>query len=125
MALTEVKTKTEHYFKDEDGKYQGEHKFWWNSDGQLMQHCFYKDGEFHGKCKQWDRNGQLRRHCFYKDGKFHGEYKWWNSDGQLYEHCFYKDDTKVINFKDNPELYPVANEDKTVFVIKYGSGQWL
>jgi antitoxin component YwqK of YwqJK toxin-antitoxin module len=124
MALTEVKTKTLHYFKDEDGKMQGECK-WWYSNGPPQKHCFYKDGKKHGEYKWWYSNGELQEHSFYKDGKFHGEYKSWDRNGQLRRHCFYKDGKKVIDFIDNPELYPVTEEDKTVFVIKYGSGQWL
>jgi antitoxin component YwqK of YwqJK toxin-antitoxin module len=101
MALTEYKTDTEHYCKDEDGKLQGEYKWWWNSDGKLQKHCFFKDGKKHGEYKWWDRNGQLRRHCFYNNGK------------------------KVIDFLKNPALYPTTDEDKTVFVLKYTSARFL
>jgi antitoxin component YwqK of YwqJK toxin-antitoxin module len=100
MALKEIKTELEHYFVDESRQIQGEYKSWWT-------------------------NGQLCVHCYLVDGNTHGELKWWYSDGQLREHCYYVDGKGVINFLEEPELYPSTDEAKTHFALKYGSGKWL
>ena len=41
--------------------------------------------------KLWYDNGQLSEHCYYKDDKLNGEYKWWHDNGQLSEHFYYID----------------------------------
>ena len=60
--LTEVKTKTEHYFKDEQGM-QGEYKTWY-INGAILEHCLFKDSIFHGEYKRWDDDGRLAKHDF-------------------------------------------------------------
>ena len=81
--MTEVKTRY--------NKRDGECKEWYDN-GQLYQHCYYKDGKRNGEYKSWHDNGQLWIHCYYKDGKLDGEHKWWLDNGHLQEHCYYKDD---------------------------------
>jgi antitoxin component YwqK of YwqJK toxin-antitoxin module len=124
MALKEFNTKTKHYFIDENGHKQGEYKEW-HDNGQLYVHCFFVDGKQHGEYKWWYENGQLWEHCFYVDGNRHGECKAWYSNGQLQMHCFYQNGEVVVDFTNNPDLYPVTDEDKTYLVLKYGSGKWL
>jgi antitoxin component YwqK of YwqJK toxin-antitoxin module len=43
-TLTEIKTETEHYFKDESDQIQGEYKQWYDN-GKLCVHCFYVVGK--------------------------------------------------------------------------------
>jgi len=81
-------------------KYTGECKEW-DDRGDLILHCFYKDGKLHGECKEWNQKGRLITHCFYKDGKLHGEYKKWNHKGKLIKNCFYENGKRLrlrLNF---------------------------
>ena len=66
--LKEIKTKSEHYFVDDQGRKQGEFKYWYEN-GQLRIHKFYRDGKLYGESKSWYDNGQLETHRFFKDGK--------------------------------------------------------
>jgi antitoxin component YwqK of YwqJK toxin-antitoxin module len=137
--LKEIKNKHQHYFKDKQGRRQGEFKWWWTS-GQILQHCFYVNDSLHGECKTWHEignlgthyfflnnnfhgeykmwydNGQLEIHCYIVKGTYHGEYKHWWHDGTLIDHFFYVDDKKV-SFDEIP--YPVTPEDYVYFVLKY------
>ena len=58
MKLTEIKTETQHYFKDEHGKRHGEYKYW-HYNGQLYIHTHNLNGKVHGEFKHWYENGQL------------------------------------------------------------------
>ena len=46
--------------------------------------------QLEGEYKCWYSNGQLFQHCFYKNGKLDGEFKLWRIDGELAQHCLYK-----------------------------------
>ena len=46
--------------------------------------------------RYWD-NGNLREHCFWKNEKLHGEYKYYRKDGQIWDHCFYENGIKIKN----------------------------
>ena len=124
MPLTEHKTKSQHYYTDESGRYQGEFKTWYKN-GQLRGHCFFKDGNFHGECKWWHSNGQLEYHCFYIDDRWHGECKRWHSDGKLALHSFDIEGKEVVDFLENPELYPTTPEAKVFFALMYGAGELI
>jgi antitoxin component YwqK of YwqJK toxin-antitoxin module len=78
----------EHCFY-KDRYLDGEHKVWYDN-GQIYTHSFYKDGDLDGEYKVWYDNRQIKKHCFYKDGKLDGEYKLWYDNEQIKEHCFYK-----------------------------------
>jgi antitoxin component YwqK of YwqJK toxin-antitoxin module len=123
-TLTEHKSKYQHYFIDENGKKQGEYKWWW-SNGKIWEHRYYVDDKRHGEYKAWHLNGQLSRHCYYVDGKLHGEFKLWHENGQLWVHCFYQNGEVVVDFTKNQDLYPVTDEVKTYFALKYGWSKWL
>jgi hypothetical protein len=54
------------------------------------------NSQLHGEYKSWDSDGELFEKCFYKNGKLDGEYKQWWPFGKLYErrlkeHSYYKD----------------------------------
>lgn len=89
----------EEYWVDSEGKKQGECKRY-HENGQLWEHCFYKDRKREGEYKTYYENGQPRKHCFYKDGKLEGEYKDYHENGQLWEQCFYKDGKREGEYKD-------------------------
>ncbi len=85
-------------------KREGEYKRWYDN-GQLAEHCFYKDDKREGELKEWHRNGLLYRCFFYKNGKREGEYREWRNNGQLQDHCFYKHD-KEYTIEQAKELFP-------------------
>jgi antitoxin component YwqK of YwqJK toxin-antitoxin module len=84
----------------------GEYKNWYDN-GQLLKHCFYKNGKLDGEYKIWYDNEQLSRHCFYKNGKIDGEFKEWHSNGKLSTYYFYKNgelDGELKEWYDNGQL---------------------
>lgn len=96
IMLTEHKTNGYHYFKDKQGRKQGEAKWWY-------------------------KNGKLGAHCFYVDDNRQGESKWWcEKNDQLWCHNFFVNDKEVIDFLEHPELYPNTYEARTSFALKYG-----
>jgi antitoxin component YwqK of YwqJK toxin-antitoxin module len=90
--LKEIKTKTKHYFVDENGNRQGEYKRFFHI-GQLYTRSFYQDDQLHGEFKSYHNNGQLWVHSFYQDDTRHGEYKSYHDNGQLSLHAFYQNGT--------------------------------
>jgi len=52
------------YFILPNGSKEGEYKSW-NSDGQLLEQSFYKEGKFNGEYKLWHENGILKKHYFF------------------------------------------------------------
>ncbi len=54
--------------------------------------------ELNGEFKSWHYNGQLFQHCFYKNGKSDGECKAWHENGKLFIHCFYKNNEKTEDY---------------------------
>ncbi len=94
--LTEIKTKTEHYFVDENNLKQGEYKTY-HDNGQLYIHTFYINSIPHGEFKSYYHTGNLWAHTFYQNGKHHGESKVYYDNDQLrYVTFFYQgNDLKV------------------------------
>ena len=80
--LTEIKTKSLHYFVDEHNLRQGEFKTYHNN-GQLYEHTFYLNGKRHGEYKEYHENGQLSVHTFYQNVKQHGEFKSYYENGKI------------------------------------------
>lgn len=74
-----------------DGELDGEYKYHYTSGNQLMEHCFYINGQKHGEYKYWMNGGQLIHHYFYSNGKKHGECKEYSIYGQLTTHCVYNE----------------------------------
>ena len=68
---------------------------------------------------------KIRHYYLDENGRFQGEYKEWHTNGQLEYHCFYIEGELVINFKNDPELYPKTPEQRTFFTLRYGSGMFL
>lgn len=97
--LNEVKTDAVHYYEDESGRKQGEYKL------------------FH--------NGKITVYGFYKNNNLHGEFKVWDLDEMLQEHSLYVDGKKEVDFIKNPDAYPKTDEDKTAFILRYGSGPFI
>ena len=91
MELKHIKTKTEEYYKDEQGRMQGEYK-WFYKNRNLYAHCFYKDDKRNGECKEFYESGNLSVQSFWKKGKRNGKYKRFYENGNLSVQCFCKDD---------------------------------
>ena len=71
---------------------EGEYKAWWEN-GQLLNHCFYKNNKKVGEYKVWHSNGQLYKHCFHiDDDTYRGKYKKWDNSGKLKEYKIYNKD---------------------------------
>lgn len=89
----------------EDGIYlsgikgEGEYKSWY-LNGQLTEHCFYKDSKRDGEYKGWWFNGQIWQHNFYKKGKEHGEFKDFSLKGKYNKHLFFENG-REIDMPDN------------------------
>ena len=66
-------------------EYKGFHE-----NGNLWEHCWYKNGKLNGEYKLFHKNGNLLEHCWYKNGERDGEYRWFRENGNLLEHCWYK-----------------------------------
>ena len=121
LMLTEYKDDTYHYYQDDQGRLQGECKYW-HSNGQLRSHCYYKDGELHGEFKRWYSNGHLRKHCYYKDSERHGECKWWDENAAAISHYFYQDgnditievEALVVDIKN------ITNKERMLIKLKFG-----
>jgi len=71
MGLTHIKTKEHDYYEDDQGRRQGEFK-WYYANGQLWLHCWYKDDEYHGEYKSYHKDGSLWEHTYFEDGKEKG-----------------------------------------------------
>ena len=78
-----------------------------------------------GECRVFHVNGKISVHEQYRDGKSHGEYRSYCLSGHLINHLFHQNDKIVIDFLKEPEKYPSTDEEKTLFALKYGSGQFL
>lgn len=117
MALTEHKTTTQHYFEDENGRWQGEYRKWL-PDGQLIMQLHFVDSRKHGECKWWHENGQLEFHAHYVDDDINGEYIALCDDGVINAHGIY------MNGKELP--FPDNLTDKEKFLLTLRDGiQWL
>ena len=79
-------------------KGEGECKKWY-SNGQILQHGFWKNGKLEGEFKIWYNNGQMWAHSFYEDGKLEGEFKKWNENGKIETHALYKDGRNIKDLK--------------------------
>ncbi len=75
-------------------KGEGEHKEW-HRNGQLSQHCFYKNNYIDGEYKRWHENGQLETERNYKNGRLDGEFKMWNNKGKLIKSIIFKDGVEI------------------------------
>lgn len=93
--LHEIKTNNRHYFVDGENNRQGEYK-------------------------TYLKNGALSTHCLFKDEMYHGEYRGYFACGRLGMHSLDRYGEEIIDFLDNPELYPRTNEERVLFVLKYG-----
>ena len=131
-----------------NGKRHGEYKEW-HKNGQLRTHCFFHHGKIHGEYKQWRRDGQPLGYHVYHHGELYGEYKTWYSNGSLERHCFYshlhihgeckllqEDGTlihhglwihgnQVIDFLEQPELFPTTEGARLSLKLKYGDAPFL
>ena len=94
--MKEIKTKTEHYYKDNNGRKQGSYKSYY-SNGQLMVDAVYKDNKHDGPYKSYHYNGQLEVETFYKDGKRNGPYKKYHDNGQLESDLIFKDGEDITD----------------------------
>ena len=65
LELTDEQKQEGVWFSGIEGK--GEYKRW-NSNGQLGEHTFWKNGEYHGECKWYLPNGRLWIHKLYENG---------------------------------------------------------
>ena len=54
-------------------KNNGEFKSW-NINGNLYEHCFYKNNELHGEYRCWHKNENLNMHCLFENGKVIKDY---------------------------------------------------
>ncbi len=97
MKLTEHITDTCHFFKDEEGRTQGEYISWYDEDKQ-----------------------QCSCHCFYKDGKAHGEYLSLYFDGNIASHLIIVNGIGTSECPDN-----LTEEDKFEICLKYGHMKFL
>ena len=118
--LKEFKTRTYHYFIDEQRIKHGEFKHW-HDNGKIKEHCFYVNGNMHGEYKQWHENGQLFIYGIYVNNTLHGEYKLWALKKWYTRkitdvHCFFVNG-KEVPFNKIP--YPTTNEDRMFFMLKY------
>jgi antitoxin component YwqK of YwqJK toxin-antitoxin module len=86
--LKEIKTKTYHYFVDEDNRIQGEYKDY-HENGQLWVHSFYINGNRHGEYKSFYGNGRKFEHIFFQNGNIHGEYKAYHDNGIILRETFF------------------------------------
>ncbi len=119
--LKEFKTKTAHYFKNENGQIHGEYKSWWEN-GQLHRRSFYQNGELHGESKLWYPNGRFEEHSFYQNGQLHGESKKWWFDEQLCRHDFWLNHNIITKeIKDLvSNINNITDEEKFVILLKWG-----
>ncbi len=109
--LKEIKTKTKHYFVDENGNKQGEYKDYYYND-QLYVHTFYLNGKLHGEYKDYHNNGQLSVHSFYQNSKLHGECKSYHQNGKLSHATFFYQGS---NLRVNPDT--LTEKDKTYILL--------
>jgi len=68
-----IKTKYSEYYEI-DGKFDGEYKRWYEN-GQLEEHCYYKNGKLDGEYTSWHQNGRPLQHSHYTNGLYDGKYK--------------------------------------------------
>ncbi len=97
--LTEIKTKTEHFFVDEFKRKQGEYRRYTDS-GVLVQHSNFLNNLFHGIFLSYYECGQLFCYVEYDNGRFHGEYTWYEKNGTVIRSTWYHNDW---NTKINPK----------------------
>lgn len=76
------------------------------------------EGRTSGLYRQWHLNGQLMLIAHYQTDHWFGERMMFTDNGQLHAHDF---TTRhgLIDFIENPELYPKTEEDKVYFAMKY------
>lgn len=143
--LKEYHNKREHYFKDENGKKQGEYHAWY-SDGTKEKQCSCKDGKVNGEYTTWYINGKQKEHCFCVDGcvegkweewhdngiqaeagfcvnsEKHGEFRRWARNGNNIEHIFYYRGVSVtfpvMVLVDN--IDNITEEERLIIKMKYG-----
>ncbi len=88
--LKEIKTKTQHYFVDEQNRIQGEYRDY-HENGQLWEHSFRLNDIRHGEYKEYRENGRLWSCSFFQNGNLHGEYKEYRENGIIdYATLFYQ-----------------------------------
>lgn len=82
-----------------NGKIEG---LWlvYNTEGILIEQCFYKNGLLEGEYKEWFDNGQPMIHTFYNEDKLDGEYIEWNEEGELIVKGIYKKGSLVGVYKE-------------------------
>lgn len=76
-------------FKDnvKDGHYQR-----WHENGNIMEDCYYKNGERDSVYHSYTLAGILASEEHYKDGRLNGEFKKWFENGQVYQDGQYVED---------------------------------
>ena len=109
--LREIKTRTYHYFIDENNHAQGEYTEY-HINGRLYLNTFYVNNNLHGEYKSYHDNGQLWEHTFYHYGKRHGEYKRYYDNGALAPSTFY---CQGINLKVDPDT--LSEKDKMYIMM--------
>ena len=111
--LREIKTKTEHYFVDENNLKQGEYKDYHDYQFKhLWEHSFRLNDKRHGEYKAYHYNGQLSVHTFYQYGKLHGEFIRYHKNGNPYYATFHYQG-KDLNVNPNT----LTQKDKTYMLL--------
>jgi antitoxin component YwqK of YwqJK toxin-antitoxin module len=77
------------YRKDNPQILDGESRFYYIGDLQVMTQEFYTDGKLDGKRTVWYENGMIRDSQSYRSGVQEGEHKMWAQNGELLLHEFY------------------------------------
>ena len=68
---------------------EGEY-FGFLNNGNIWEHCFWKNGELHGKYKRFWDDGNIMIHNFYQNGELHGEYKIFGDNGNIMTYQLYE-----------------------------------
>jgi len=132
MKLEEVRTRTRHYYVDEEDNIQGEYiRYYDDAPSVIRSACtyiddkkeglyvhFYRNGkvdsvseyvnnEKDGEYVSWHKNGGVCTRTTFRKGVENGEYMDWHANGQLWEHLFFKDGREhgeSIMIKENGEV---------------------
>ena len=91
----------------------------YHPNGHLQGQYMEVAGQIHGESKWWHENGYLSIRCHYHHGKLHGEFKWWYANGELRIHCCYHHGDLIVDFLKQPKLYPITEEERLAFTLKY------
>jgi antitoxin component YwqK of YwqJK toxin-antitoxin module len=86
--LTEIKSKTEHYFVDEQNRRQGVYKRF-HDNGLMAQHSELLNGKNHGRSFAYYCNGKPFSYIEYDTDRFHGEYTWYDNNGEVIRSTWY------------------------------------